>query len=632
MPGSGQTPATGTTTAPRPALSFAETTPWELDWPDLLGTSGAQAVLKNGATRPDTVRLALMDFTAFPRNAPPIETLLALRDTVVIIPPASSRPVFLQAIATDPPAASYAGFIRARDTRATVFRAVHLETPTPVLDRMLGMTVRRMLPWEDDAALWHVDNVIPLAPGARVVKDVRATATAICSTPPAMLHRSDGRAALACVSTLPGDSAYRVLTLRVAHAGDYQGPLRMPGAAADDTISVTVRVTDFVAWPLLFVVLGLLLALASRYYFSVHRKDLALRRDVNLVAATWARARETFHQFAKRCAGDAGDRFPFSGLSIDRDFTAQIRELLRMIDLAPRSLFVAWDENNADYAALVARVKKLETAIGAWQNFATKCCTLSRAAASAEQCATRLPALPAIAGQPRVLAQAKGLLEPQELRIDELAQRTTAIEAAATFAREWRLRCERLARLYPAAAAVQPDQPSATRSADIAEPFNDGPCTPASVMRALKDVHNDLWQSGTEAALASREIDARLDGAQECLAQLSLAAESRRSSPSGRGRGIRDLSTGEDVSEETAMDAVKKYEGRTERIDWIFALLSLTVAVCGWLTQSYLGQAFGGPKAYIEAFIWGFGTNIGLEALFLLFGKVRAYTGGTAPA
>ena len=40
-------------------------------------------------------------------------------------------------------------------------------------------------------------------------------------------------------------------------------------------------------WPLALVVAGLLLALASRYYFSVHRNDLALRRRVNLVAATW---------------------------------------------------------------------------------------------------------------------------------------------------------------------------------------------------------------------------------------------------------------------------------------------------------------------------------------------------------
>ena len=64
----------------------------------------------------------------------------------------------------------------------------------------------------------------------------------------------------------------------------------MPGAGADDTISVTVRVTDFVGWPLAVVALGLLLALASRYYFEVHRKDLALRREVSLVAATWARA------------------------------------------------------------------------------------------------------------------------------------------------------------------------------------------------------------------------------------------------------------------------------------------------------------------------------------------------------
>ena len=120
---------------------------------------------------------------------------------------------------------------------------------------------------------------------------------------------------------LPGPSPGLQLAVRgITEVGQYEGKLPVPTTFGVDTVSLHVRVTDALWWPLLALLFGLGLAVVSRRYSDVRRAQWDLLRRADLLTPEFRTANNAFSEALRGGPnGEAASGVSQTGTADSRD-------------------------------------------------------------------------------------------------------------------------------------------------------------------------------------------------------------------------------------------------------------------------------------------------------------------------
>ena len=598
----------------------------ELSWPALARWSGQTVAVRNLTGRAVTIP-PVLDDTASTLG----RVVSVVPATDAVVPGGALRHVVLTV--REPArlaAGTHHGALRLTDTggRSFVVR-VRVAVPPAVLVKAWTVRVARVLPTPAFSwSFYTAGRDVPLAHRANhAALPAEADVGGSCGAARSLLTSDSGHVLFACgarVAPFARFGAERALRLHVEEArraGIYQGDLRLP-AGGDTGLPLTVRVTDFVLWPLLAIALGLWLAHRARRYLAVDRFELDLGRRLYRASALLAEG-----------AGELLPRLREHGVGLDESAViAYLRAMDARRDRTLRRVAEVRGAGGTAAPALAEMLQAIDALVGdfekegrAWRDAGDALLWAAQSVAAARADAraawSRITAPPAD-GEPLVLQAVA-----RELAVVAAIPDAAALEAAA-------------GRLRTAAERLL----TWTRATDrwiAAERIASSPASPveeacaAAAMRALLDTARvALWRATDVASLADgSEFDRAVDAVEACGAPLRTRTARAARAPRTPGDQVAAAAEAPgDVA--SARSRADHYERLLRERDTQFLLLSAAVAVVGWLTTSYLDRPFGSLRDYLQALVWGFGTTTGLALVRELVSRLGSAAGAlrTTPA
>lgn len=597
-------------TAAEPAgcrAQFADSTLANIAWPDLTSERGVTMEVRSSACKAPLVA-TVSNVHASSGDATRLSRALRFEPP----PTTAARSGLLRLHLHDDGAfagIAYDGVIELRvsgDTTLLATRPFEIRTPSPLVVRDWAAVAIRPFP----LVAADFSTVVPTS----VALDSSALAGTcgarrwILRTP---ATSSPEHIAYACAAPLEGTPGIEVRVTDLRYAGNYSGKLAILSGFAADSLTLRIRVTDFFLWPLVVLALGVFIALRSENYFGVRRRWISLRVRALSVNDEWKRA---IKDAPTTIGPDIGDDLERRVLDID----ARIRGIWM-------PAFAVAGGADASFDKLTAEVATLEDAVRGWPELERGVGALNAAVSAAQGAwASHPQPANAVTLLPAIIDSATALLAHTPIAVDQMAAVAKKITDVASVLDRLRAIGERLGRFDTWLADIAKLSPRA--------PATDPGCTVETVKVRLAQARQDLWEATTASVLDRRGTEAALDGIGRCLAALDprppIAPEAvalPQDLSFDVERGVRPEPTGEGAAQPRPTPpavTAAKVRMTLSRSDLTFGIIAWIVAALGWLTTSYLGQAFGSLPDYIKAFSWGFGTKVGIEVLMGVLTKM----------
>jgi hypothetical protein len=418
----------------------------------------------------------------------------------------------------------------------------------------------------------------------------------------------------------------------LTNAGDYEGKLDLIADPEDKAGSVTIKaaVSDAWGWAVLAILAGTLAALALLRYSGLARAtfNLNMRRWQALDAIAKAKA---------KVASATGK--PWAGADIDDAAAAKSNEITTKIGELGRLSFSEADgkkvaEIEADLAVLTTAAANLDALARVMPQLEPARDSLSRRAAP-------LPRTdPVHMGAPPLAAEAKKLLEPKKLTLEELnALVTTKVPDMLKLIGDWQSREVDVAHSESALEAIDPTKLPADRK----QIFDDA-------IKCLCRVWNELWEVTEASKFATDKIDKDLSRVHRKLADLHgvpqkphvtgtlrYAREPTTAQLSDWGNVVladvlrADVVLGQGAPGAAApeppppaLSTPPPTEKTIERLRWeglkregILLMIGFVIALVTALKALYMGKAWGTWFDYVEAVLWALTASAALTLILV---------------
>jgi hypothetical protein len=524
----------------------------------------------------------------------------------------------------------YGGYVVASAGSDTVRREIELavDRRSPVLFIGTAWTVRVVR----SRPLWStfdlgLSSFLPLPADAdTALLDARVDAAALQGPEGAVAFvRRDGPIRPLTAGVLGLKLAVDSLTT----TGDYTGTLTLsPGVA----VPLTVRVTDFWAWPAGAILLGILLAWGLQRYTTVERAYWQLRASVLRVASQWNDTQQRYSMALYAAVGNAAGTVDYA---LDASFRQQCQDLLAEVDALGRPLNAPLDASNTAYAAAQQRLAQLQVSLSGWPDFAGEIGALNAAINATRVAMTALHTPPPddaatmpSKDPPTVMAAALALLRGGPITVANLAPTRAAVVGMTAFLAQWVNYAARVVRDRHRIAALAP-----RIDKTHAPPFEDA-------RGGVAKARDDLQWAVSAADWAARGTEQTLNGAERQLNDLEAvppAAPAVHRFTELGAAGFTDAIPRVWVprlaaAEQSPAAQARQLLARVRLYDVLLLTLTLLVALVTGFKQLYLGQnTFGTLSDYLSAILWGFGTKYTLETLLAVVGRFFGPALSTTP-
>jgi hypothetical protein len=376
------------------------------------------------------------------------------------------------------------------------------------------------------------------------------------------------------------------------YPGDYTGDIDLlPDDDEEGVVKLTVTVTDFIAWPMLIVLLGVCAAAVTKCLTGVHLNIRRLRTDATAIAKLAPQG--TVQGPLGFTITDLGTLVttgePAAGQSPPR-LTKAIQDLLTKYRFSTDTLssdVPAYKEIADELTALEATVKDFTTGKEGTGKFQQELKDLEAA-------------LSGISASPAFQTSAEALLEGAPLKLQEFEERREQVRKATGIALAW------------------PGWDTRQKAAHTAlpQPVN-FPTKKNDAIFLLNQVRTRLDKAKTPEEFERADVESVLRSAESLVAGLREERDEKDPKP----MSMVPLPFPWKLPAEP-IERLRILRRRLLRDNWLMFLGQLAVAVYTALVALYFGNAFGTPLHYIEAFAWGFGTVAVLEGLWAALNRL----------
>lgn len=416
-----------------------------------------------------------------------------------------------------------------------------------------------------------------------------------------------------------GRSRAEVVIDDLPYAGMYTGNLAFhKGDTQPNSLALTVYAKDIFIWPVLVILLGIGLAFLVKRFLGVLRTTWGMREQE---AGLGDLFQESQTKFAEATRGKSYGKY-----SVAKDVASQrqvIREHLTEIE---KSWVTTLDDTNPDFKAAVTGLQAVQAEIAAWGQFGPELQALAEALDSLQRTIDHRGIIPK--GPPQFLAPAQKLLKGTGV-IDaaKLAAIQKEVADAITLAQSWGEAEERAngATQILTQLQLRTDLSDAEKRAV------------AQAQNQLAAVWEHLWQVQAVTDLSTIvAAGGNLDSAEVSLAQTLADHGQPFPQTSVKVTDTLMLAASTDAAQAISPQAeIASREARTSRrIEMLSravrlgdagsVALAFVIAVLTGLNMYYLGgnTAFGTAQDYIKLFLWGAGTQAGLNIVTAVFDKL----------
>jgi hypothetical protein len=400
------------------------------------------------------------------------------------------------------------------------------------------------------------------------------------------------------------------------HPGDYSGKIDLlPDDKEKGVLNLTVTVTDFMVWPVLTILAGIIAAVLGQHYLSVRRPILKLLED----------------EANTKPLEKGAEEYNYKIVDFERlrhDIQGRIFELRESHGWTTATL----DDADPEHKEITDSLKKLDEQVRQWNAFGRELAGLKAA-------------LKAVSAQdePQFKLKAETLLQGGSLAFEHLeiggdqtesAQelfetRRSKVEKATKLARSWE---EWVRRLEEATKAL--GEGNAAKAARLL------PTIAQQAKFELARVKTLLWESPDLDTLEAAEMEKSLrlaEGLVSGLKAYPTAPPAAKDAEPERKPFVAIPQV--DLSElllpirwipysipstlpAHAVERLEVIQRILRRSDSLMFWLAVIGGVYSGLTTLYFGKAFGTLLDYVGAFAWGLGTKATLEVVYAAINRL----------
>lgn len=400
-------------------------------------------------------------------------------------------------------------------------------------------------------------------------------------------------------------------------AGRYEGDLNF-GSSQDKNSAVTVYVIakDFILWPILVIVFGILLAWGISRYTKVLRMVWTLRKQEADLGKSF---QESQAQFARATQSTPSRRY-----SIAVDLRKQRHDLVGLFSQVERK----WAPdltNDPDYQQATTKLQSLQSAIVQWGQFGSALASLNDSLVQAESEIDGSKVLLQEPGDPALFSMVRSLLQGSAIKIADLSALMQDVQDKTRLLAHWR----------------EANKEAASTTAHFQDLASQELTAAQTDLRhqaegRLVVVWQHLWGGDLQAIDSMTASGGDLDSAKGDIAQIE--EELHRVLRTFRLVAAPAGSTAEQlwgsVFFPSAVQDLPASDSRRAALlqhslligDTLATICALVIALLTGLSVKYFGQSFGTAEDYIGLFLWGAGTKATLDIITSIVGKFSTST------
>ena len=355
---------------------------------------------------------------------------------------------------------------------------------------------------------------------------------------------------------------------------------------------------------MLALILGTILALwFQQRYIGVLRPIWELRENEARLRVLFSKAQEKFEEASKAET--------YASYSIKSDLDQQLTEQRKQLDVLTQTATGKLDESNPAYKKVADELKRLAAIVKEWGGFADKLRALKReeARARAELASAAPPYfLSPPPTEPLVITRAGELLVGAPLTLSGFESRLAEIAVTVAALKNWSALNKDVVNLRMMLTEI-----------DVTVLDVDNQDNFKAVEKDLNGVWYDLWQLQD---FNTEEVKKRLSEIHKSISLIIASAPRVRAiEDEAKARALeyrwRFMTEGEGAEGEVPGDDAareKHYRNMRRNADVAFIVVAFVIAVNTGLSQLYYDKPFGTARDYVNALLWGFGTQTALSA------------------
>jgi hypothetical protein len=386
----------------------------------------------------------------------------------------------------------------------------------------------------------------------------------------------------------------------------YSGSTIQLKNAEGKAVELSVTSTHVWYYPALVIAIGILFYYAMQRYFNVRRKVWGLDEQEAQLEMDYAAAQSSF------AASVLGK--PYAADSIEDNFFKKSAEVRKNIKTLKWENFITFDEKNSRYQEIVATLDALSAVIKQWNLFGTrKLSPLNGLLDSIDLTSIARPDDPSIKTEPAVFTDAKALLVPRQIALNDLSDFSKRLDDARAKVTPWVELNSLAAKLWNSLDRII-KAPNFSEQDDLTQ--DEIKENSRKVLVAWHHLWEDKDYNPETEAQTLREVkDALLGYSKEPSAAIEHLMTI------GELTTISDVDRDTDVglvpTDETESPATRIKQIQIWRFEWDFfyVLMALGIAVFTGLKELYFDQSFGTLRDYLTAFFWGIGAKALLDAV-----------------
>lgn len=369
-------------------------------------------------------------------------------------------------------------------------------------------------------------------------------------------------------------------------------------------VAVTIIVTDYIFFPILAILTGILLAFYFKQrYISVSRPLLILEERAAQLEQDFNIAEE---RFKKDSAGQT-----FASYSIKDDMDKQLRLLVSQIKALKHATFLALGAN--DTTAIDAKLTDLSAQVVSWNTFAERLAKLHEALSEISSW-PKPPFIDPPPDNPAVFIEATRMLKGAELSVEQFKLLSKGVDDTIPLLLAWNRFNEKAAQYWKT--IHEPDDPFKLK------------LVPDDQLSRLTTTHEKLFTAwrrlwmNTDYDLKQTKadldtIDADISFLKQYLKiseeefEEAIAVFAGEDKTEGPGE-IEVWRVGLTLSPKTR---TLVYRLTRFLLDSILILLSVGASLYTGLAELYFNQPFGTGLDYIKAIAWGFTAQLVLSTV-----------------
>jgi hypothetical protein len=387
----------------------------------------------------------------------------------------------------------------------------------------------------------------------------------------------------------------------IPFAGKYDGTLSF-GKDAASNVSITVTASDFILWPVVWLVVCVLLAIGSKNWLGEGRQLALLTLRIEKAQLAMQDAVKEFTQTVSEVS---------RGYSLREAFDAQCQGIQDKMTALGSTLVGTLDTASAAYVALDASITALSALPGQWIAFGQSLNRLREMKEGLDPGSQP----PGLDSAPAAFLQTDMLLQPVTLTIDQFAIQKTLVEGQTVFLHSWVALWTATSRIH----SGLEDFAEANASNDaFVKVKNQADLVRARVwLLSGKDTAANA-SAATDVGSSQEQYSALLeeyDGKETRLAEsLSLRMNLNMKMLNLNLEKFKAVKSIPAVKPVTEAD-VRKLNWTVKTTDRNLGILSLILAILTGLNSLYFGKPFGTVADYVALTLWAFGAKIAVDVL-----------------